>query len=198
MCRGYDPNLQRWLNRDPAEESGGLNLYDYVANCPVNLTDSDGRQIAPIYPPSFSPKLPPYPGFGNCYNYACNRPPGPGIPANMYPGERAGLPDLGFRKGWNCASIASRVKGDYPGDGNVGAPIGGSCAAGYHKIRPEVTPDGIGFHFKRQDPDGSWSEKLGDGPAPPPTICNPNKLGYPPVTPGGPPDKQCPDICVPN
>src|SRR5262249_59422 len=27
--RFYDPSLQRWLNRDPISESGGLNLYSY-------------------------------------------------------------------------------------------------------------------------------------------------------------------------
>jgi RHS repeat-associated protein len=37
--RFYDPNLQRWLNRDPIEEMGGINLYQFVFNNPVNLVD---------------------------------------------------------------------------------------------------------------------------------------------------------------
>jgi RHS repeat-associated protein len=34
--RYYEPNLQRWINRDPIQENGGLNLYEYVANNPIN------------------------------------------------------------------------------------------------------------------------------------------------------------------
>jgi RHS repeat-associated protein len=41
--RAYDPNLQRWLNRDPIGELGGLNLYNFVRNNPPNLVDRDGR-----------------------------------------------------------------------------------------------------------------------------------------------------------
>jgi RHS repeat-associated protein len=40
--RFYDPNLQRWLNRDPILESGGNNLFGYVANSPINKTDPVG------------------------------------------------------------------------------------------------------------------------------------------------------------
>ena len=42
LYRAYDPNLQRWLNRDPIAELGGPNLYGYVSNNPINLTDSYG------------------------------------------------------------------------------------------------------------------------------------------------------------
>jgi RHS repeat-associated protein len=41
--RYHDPSLQRWLNRDPAAETGGLNLYAFAANGPVNGVDTDGR-----------------------------------------------------------------------------------------------------------------------------------------------------------
>jgi RHS repeat-associated protein len=43
--RAYDPELGRWLSRDPlrnAELIEGPNLYAYVANNPVNLTDPSG------------------------------------------------------------------------------------------------------------------------------------------------------------
>lgn len=40
--RAYDATLGRWLNRDPIEEEGGLNLYGYVLNDPVNLIDPLG------------------------------------------------------------------------------------------------------------------------------------------------------------
>jgi RHS repeat-associated protein len=56
LCRFYDLNLQRWLNRDPLGEPGfevlrsgpadvlgdGPNLYGYVKNRPVDLTDPLG------------------------------------------------------------------------------------------------------------------------------------------------------------
>jgi RHS repeat-associated protein len=32
--RFYDPNCQRWLNRDPIGEAGGANLYRYAKNSP--------------------------------------------------------------------------------------------------------------------------------------------------------------------
>jgi RHS repeat-associated protein len=47
--RVYDANLGRWLSRDPlvdAEVSQGVNLYAYVGNDPVNLSDPTGRFAA--------------------------------------------------------------------------------------------------------------------------------------------------------
>jgi hypothetical protein len=37
-----DPNLQRWINRDPVEEYGGINLYVFVANSPLHSVDVYG------------------------------------------------------------------------------------------------------------------------------------------------------------
>jgi RHS repeat-associated protein len=45
LRRAYDPNLQRWLNRDPLQELGGINLFRFVGNSPLNNLDSDGRFI---------------------------------------------------------------------------------------------------------------------------------------------------------
>jgi RHS repeat-associated protein len=42
LYRFYDPNLQRWLNRDPIEEWGGYNLYEMTDNNPVNEVDLFG------------------------------------------------------------------------------------------------------------------------------------------------------------
>jgi uncharacterized protein RhaS with RHS repeats len=38
----YNPAAQRWLNRDPIGEMGGINLYAYVLNDPLNLIDPYG------------------------------------------------------------------------------------------------------------------------------------------------------------
>jgi RHS repeat-associated protein len=43
LYRYYEPNLQRWLNRDPINEEGGINLYGYIGNNPVSGIDPDGR-----------------------------------------------------------------------------------------------------------------------------------------------------------
>jgi RHS repeat-associated protein len=40
--RGYNPKLGRWLSRDPIGEEGGINLYGYVGNAPINLFDPLG------------------------------------------------------------------------------------------------------------------------------------------------------------
>ena len=41
--RYYEPRLGRWLSRDPIEEDGGLNLYGFVGNAPINRVDYLGR-----------------------------------------------------------------------------------------------------------------------------------------------------------
>jgi len=44
LYRAYDPNLERWLNRDPIEENGGINLYEPNYNDPLNWVDRDGAE----------------------------------------------------------------------------------------------------------------------------------------------------------
>ena len=39
----YDPGTQRWLNRDPIGEDGGLNFYAFVLNDPANSSDPLGE-----------------------------------------------------------------------------------------------------------------------------------------------------------
>jgi RHS repeat-associated protein len=43
--RYYDPNLQRWLNEDPLGEAGGINLYRFAGNAPVNRVDPWGLYV---------------------------------------------------------------------------------------------------------------------------------------------------------
>ncbi len=43
LYRCYDPNLQRWTNKDPIEELGGINLYNAFQNNPICYIDSNGN-----------------------------------------------------------------------------------------------------------------------------------------------------------
>jgi RHS repeat-associated protein len=43
--RFYNPESGRWLNRDPIAEQGGLNLYGFVINNPLNKIDNLGLEI---------------------------------------------------------------------------------------------------------------------------------------------------------
>jgi RHS repeat-associated protein len=53
LYRIYDPNVQRWLNRDPIEERGGRNLYRFAINRPSDVVDKFGLLVAPplVVPP---------------------------------------------------------------------------------------------------------------------------------------------------
>ncbi len=60
--RFYEPSLQRWLNRDPIEEAGGLNLYGYVGNDPIGSHDPLGYERYPyVVLPGGRPKFDPTP-----------------------------------------------------------------------------------------------------------------------------------------
>jgi RHS repeat-associated protein len=42
LYRFYNPGTERWLNQDPLGEQGGIYLYGFVGNNPVNRTDLYG------------------------------------------------------------------------------------------------------------------------------------------------------------
>ena len=51
--RYYAPRLGRWMTRDPIEEDGGANLYNYLGNASLNNWDGLGlRGLPPPSPPS--------------------------------------------------------------------------------------------------------------------------------------------------
>jgi RHS repeat-associated protein len=90
--RFYSPALGRWINRDPLGEEGGVNLYGFVGNNPVNKTDPLGLKWSqswgmnfsydddpstpsgwdnPFFPPSPPPKYCPTPctqSWYTCWN----------------------------------------------------------------------------------------------------------------------------------
>ena len=51
QLRPYEPVLGRWLSKDPIDEQGGLNLYGFAGNDPVNRWDYLGlleKKILPL------------------------------------------------------------------------------------------------------------------------------------------------------
>jgi RHS repeat-associated protein len=45
LYRYYDPNLQRWINRDPIGELADINLYRFLGNEPLNHLDPFGLDV---------------------------------------------------------------------------------------------------------------------------------------------------------
>jgi RHS repeat-associated protein len=50
LYRFYDPVVQRWINRDPIQENGGVNLYGFCYNSPQDYADPYGEQIPTTFP----------------------------------------------------------------------------------------------------------------------------------------------------
>jgi RHS repeat-associated protein len=60
LYRFYDPNLQRWLNRDPIDQIGGMNLYAFCSNMAENYVDPLGLSSTP-FPITRWPSIPEIP-----------------------------------------------------------------------------------------------------------------------------------------
>ena len=56
--RWYDPDTGRWLSKDPIGLGGGLNLYAFCGNDPINITDflglCESYRNAVSYPHSYT------------------------------------------------------------------------------------------------------------------------------------------------
>jgi RHS repeat-associated protein len=81
LYRFYDPSLQRWVNRDPIEEQGGINLYGAGGNNLVKNVDpfglSPGLSIVRVLPSirSVTPRIPVLPPWLNMNEVSPIRPP---------------------------------------------------------------------------------------------------------------------------
>jgi RHS repeat-associated protein len=55
--RWYVPEVQRWVNRDPIGNKGGINLYGFIRNDPMINLDPNGLTVLPIIilPPPLTP-----------------------------------------------------------------------------------------------------------------------------------------------
>jgi RHS repeat-associated protein len=114
--RFYDPILQRWLNRDPIAEFGGLNLYTFVDNEPPDLLDPWGladlcdvlKKMAQYY--IVMGDIDKAEKMEKMFNNLGCKPPGPNPPGGYgYRGERPpeyrGFrypPNPSLNRGWEC------------------------------------------------------------------------------------------------
>jgi uncharacterized protein RhaS with RHS repeats len=153
----YDPGIQRWINRDPIQEQGGINLYDCVGNNPINSIDPSG--LDNIYDMGSGNNAPPamtitYPNGGGppCIQYRGGNDPlliladymiGNGVVSTVAAGAV-----LGARYGGNAAAAAAKhISIDGPG---TPGQRGGSRIA---QIRYENIPlarldyDGTSLHL---------------------------------------------------
>lgn len=48
------PNFGHWLNREPLQEQGGINLYAYVDGDPLGYVDPDGRFAEAMFHPALA------------------------------------------------------------------------------------------------------------------------------------------------
>jgi len=144
--RYYEPNLQRWLNRDPIQEAGGINLYRFVGNNPINWVDPFGLQFAamfngwnPYYQPPPPPSLPSF-SFGVLDSASVEAGSGAGAGAQLSAGgvffysPNDGLSAGGFWSGGAFAGIGdysvSAVKSPSNCPANKTGPAAGGSSIG--------------------------------------------------------------------
>ena len=112
--RFYDPSMQRWLNRDPIGERGGLNLYGYVGNDPLDRIDPLGLAYGnpvsgpngPVGPSSpYAPGLPYYPSGAF---YVPPQPPSFSLPPGGVVGVGAGaFTGVGVEAGFDVVKLGN-------------------------------------------------------------------------------------------
>jgi RHS repeat-associated protein len=103
LYRAYDPNLGRWLSRDPIEENGGLNLYRYAGDNPINLVDPLGLWTF---------------GFGGEAGGGAGA--GGSVQGGFFVGHTAGA---GFFSGWSFGILGRISGGAYVGQGYTKAGV---------------------------------------------------------------------------
>jgi RHS repeat-associated protein len=74
LYRFYSPQLGRWINRDPIEEAGGINLYGFVGNNGVSGIDPLGYVARATVVSAVREVLGSYLGGGTSYSFGPDHP----------------------------------------------------------------------------------------------------------------------------
>ncbi|HYK06093.1 MAG TPA: RHS repeat-associated core domain-containing protein [Thermoanaerobaculia bacterium] len=74
LFRGYSPDLGRWISADPSGLRGGMNVYSFAANDPINQVDRLGLAACP---PGFRKKPPKKEDPPECKSIMCLPKPDP-------------------------------------------------------------------------------------------------------------------------
>jgi hypothetical protein len=108
----FDPSVGRWASRDPIEESGGINLYGFVQNDPVNGEDILGQEKFDIWASAYIPYTtfifpdPPFHWF-----------------ATWYGDGRTAPTEFGSARGWNHVVIDTDPSQTLVIDNSTGAGV---------------------------------------------------------------------------
>jgi hypothetical protein len=135
------------------------------ASCPAALPPANPNGWEPRYAPEVWNADP---ERHNCFAYALNE-TGNGARnlRTLQPGDFAGITPRLAQPLYTCEEVHSRLMADaraiHPESIRAVAPDQ-ACPAGTYRIALSVDPQ-RDFHFYRQDPDGSWSHKIGGDPA---------------------------------
>jgi RHS repeat-associated protein len=116
--RFYEPSLQRWMNRDPAGERGGINIYGFVRNAPVLGWDPDGMD------PTFAPHIGMFQGLSRDQHVQAAKAGAPVALAIAAAGFAAWCGPAIYS--WALANPAAAVAG-----GTAAAETGAAIATGY-------------------------------------------------------------------
>ncbi|QOJ13653.1 MAG: RHS repeat-associated core domain-containing protein [Planctomycetia bacterium] len=141
--RYYSPRLGRWINRDPIEEDGGINLNAFCENDPTSTVDPLGLR-PPVRPPV--------------------RRPGRHRSPRIGPGQPVGYPTTGpVRLNPGVISLRRQLLDDLGLKGSV-LPRASSSPEnnGEARLGPAPKPDEQSPPKKRPDkpcPENSWSRK---------------------------------------
>lgn len=143
--RWYAPDLQRWPNRDPLGEAGGMNLYTFVSNDPVMRWDGFGLEEVK----GSGGK------GGNCLSYAL---------APCTPGgeDMKGL----VNSASSYTDMKAKVDEELKKHGCRRIKSTESCSSGEYQLNVYYWYDdpqkkAPAYHCSRQDPDGTWSQRNG-------------------------------------
>ncbi len=152
VFRPYDPRTGRWPSRDPIEEKGGLNIYQYVFNGPVIASDELGLDI---YLRSGNAAAPWWqPGNRQLHQEVCVdrwKKCCPENPGSSIKDERKVCWSFGFTNfGWTAPSMTWLGRPSFNAGGPMKGEVYRTADTGLHTIKTKKTTcsEDLKFWFK--------------------------------------------------